>query len=65
MPSYSFCCREAERAIRDLFARARANLPCIVFFDEIDAIVGKRALDGGSGWLFAVLVTCGSFLVRV
>ena len=29
--------------VRDLFASARRCLPAILFFDEIDAIVGKRS----------------------
>ncbi|MEM6429664.1 MAG: AAA family ATPase [Deinococcota bacterium] len=43
---------ESERAIRDLFARARANAPAIIFFDEIDALLSKRdnaAAGGGIG----------------
>jgi SpoVK/Ycf46/Vps4 family AAA+-type ATPase len=40
---------EAERAVRDAFATARANRPCIVFLDELDALVTKRDMgDGGS-----------------
>ncbi|KAH7422607.1 hypothetical protein KP509_12G016700 [Ceratopteris richardii] len=30
------------RRIRDLFAAAKRNAPCIVFIDEIDAVGGKR-----------------------
>lgn len=33
---------EAEAAIRDIFRMARRAAPCIVFFDEIDAIVSSR-----------------------
>jgi len=33
---------ESERAVRQIFARARASAPCIVFFDELDALVPRR-----------------------
>lgn len=33
---------ESESAIRKIFIRARENKPCILFFDEIDAIAGTR-----------------------
>ncbi len=35
---------ESERAIRVIFRRARQAAPCIIFFDEIDAIAPKRGL---------------------
>lgn len=38
---------ESERILRDLFARARSLEPCVLFLDEIDAVVGRRSLDGG------------------
>ena len=36
---------ESERAVRQLFSRARASAPCVIFFDELDALCPKR----GSG----------------
>ena len=33
---------ESEKAIQSLFRRARAAAPTIIFFDEIDALAGKR-----------------------
>ncbi|XP_024542942.1 peroxisome biogenesis protein 1 [Selaginella moellendorffii] len=35
----------SEKAVRDVFARAAAAAPCILFFDEFDAIAPKRGHD--------------------
>jgi hypothetical protein len=33
----------SEHNVHDVFARARRNAPCVVFFDEVDAIGQKRS----------------------
>lgn len=35
----------SEKSIRDLFARAQAARPCVLFFDEFDSIAPKRGHD--------------------
>jgi len=37
---------ESERQIRDIFKKARQAAPCIVFFDEIDAMMPTRGGEG-------------------
>ncbi|MFH1592277.1 MAG: CDC48 family AAA ATPase [Candidatus Woesearchaeota archaeon] len=39
---------ESERGIRKIFEKARQASPCIIFFDEIDAIAHVRSMDEGS-----------------
>ncbi|RLN88400.1 hypothetical protein BBJ28_00004309 [Nothophytophthora sp. Chile5] len=40
---------DAEAAMRQVFHDARAALPAIIFFDEIDVMVAKRDFDGSGG----------------
>lgn len=37
---------ESEAAVRRLFTRARSSVPCVIFFDELDALVPRRDESG-------------------
>ncbi|MCD6575947.1 MAG: CDC48 family AAA ATPase [Nanoarchaeota archaeon] len=39
---------ESEKAIREIFRRARQASPCIIFFDEIDSLTPRRGTSMGS-----------------
>ncbi len=39
---------KSEEGMRKIFERARQVAPCIIFFDEIDALAGKRGAETGT-----------------
>ncbi|MBS3085166.1 CDC48 family AAA ATPase [Candidatus Pacearchaeota archaeon] len=39
---------KSEEGMRKVFERARQVAPCIIFFDEIDALAGKRGIETGT-----------------
>jgi len=47
----------SEAIIRSLFSRARSAAPCILFFDEIDALASNRDSDYGSDTHSRILST--------
>merc|ERR1719215_2235191 len=40
---------ESEANVRDVFAKARAAAPCVLFFDELDSIAQQRGGSSGDG----------------
>jgi len=38
---------KSEEGVRKIFERARQVAPCIIFFDEIDSLAGKRGAEHG------------------
>jgi transitional endoplasmic reticulum ATPase len=39
---------KSEEGMRKVFERARQVAPCIIFFDEIDALAGRRGVEHGT-----------------
>ena len=39
---------KSEEGMRKVFERARQVSPCIIFFDEIDSLAGKRGMETGT-----------------
>lgn len=39
---------ESEKAVRQLFKRARASAPCVIFFDELDSLCPRRGSENNS-----------------
>ncbi len=39
---------KSEEGVRKVFERARQVAPCVVFFDEIDSLAGRRGIDAGT-----------------
>ena len=48
---------DSEKAIRSVFQDARAAAPCVIFFDEFDALGGRRTSGGGGSRSMRMIVT--------
>jgi transitional endoplasmic reticulum ATPase len=48
---------ESEKGVREVFRKARQAAPCIIFFDEIDAIAPRRGGDIGDSHVTERLIS--------
>jgi peroxin-6 len=40
---------QSEQNVREVFAKARASAPCVIFLDELDSLAPNRGVAGDSG----------------
>jgi peroxin-6 len=48
---------ESEKNVRDLFQKARAAKPCVIFFDELDSLAPNRGRGADSGGVMDRIVS--------
>lgn len=48
---------ESEKNVRDVFERAAASKPCIIFMDELDALIPKRGQSSDSNQVMDRIVS--------
>jgi transitional endoplasmic reticulum ATPase len=61
---YSKWLGESEKALRDVFRKARRAAPCILFFDSIDAVAPRLSAGGDAGDTAGVVPRILSQLLR-
>ena len=49
---------ESEKRISEMFSAARQSAPCILFFDRMETLMGKRTDDTSSSGISSRLVSC-------
>jgi transitional endoplasmic reticulum ATPase len=54
---------ESERAVREVFRKAKQAAPCLLFFDELDALAPRRGAGGGDAHVSERVV--GQFLAEL
>ncbi|XP_065488608.1 peroxisome biogenesis factor 6 isoform X3 [Caloenas nicobarica] len=48
---------QSEENVRNVFTKARAAVPCIIFFDELDSLAPSRGRSGDSGGIMDRVVS--------